>query len=144
MSKQGSIYKGDPDGRVRAEYTNTKTGEHHCMPFANEEGAVAWITSKGIAYKDIEMVTEGEDRPNEMPPELGAILKEAVGGLDHRLNALAKLKGLNPKTPYTPDDMTGFEKDAITNMVILAKCGVPVQPEDFEDWLQSYLAGAKR
>lgn len=139
-NKQGQLYQLDDSGRIRAEYTNTSTGEHHCMPFASEEGATAWLTSKGVSYKDIEMVTEGDDRPTDMP-DIGAILKEAVGGLDHRLNALAKLKGLNPKTPYTPDDMTGFEKDAITNMVILAKCGVPVQPEDLEDYLQSHLAG---
>lgn len=139
-AKEGSIYKMGKDDRVRAEYTNTKTGEHHCMPFASEEGAVAWLTSKGILYKDIEQVEEDDLKPG-MPQEIENVMSKAFKSMDHTLNAVAQVRNHSPKAGYAEDDLAQFQEDAVTNMVILAKCGVPVHPEDLEDWVRSYLAG---
>lgn len=139
-NKQGQLYQLDDSGRIRAEYTNTSTGEHHCMPFASEEGATAWLTSKGVAYKDIDRIQE-DDLEIGSQPEIENVLSKALKSMDHSLNAVSRVQGMMPKAGYNIETMAQFQEDAVTNMVILAKCGLPVHPEDLEDYLQSHLAG---
>lgn len=128
---------------VAAIYNNHDTQEHHHKMFPDDESASNWLMSKGCEFKEIERAVETddiEDLPEEIrkelppmpsPEQMAEQMTKAMKQVKFVHESMDKVNLLQGEH-YDQKSHQQFMDDAITNMIILSKYGLPVAPEELE------------
>lgn len=136
--KDGIVAKFDRMNDLAEEH------DHKCRPFKTDGAAETWLLDQGVDLDDIERTDHTTpEHQKEGMEMLTEVLGDAAKHMKERLDAMTRLQTFAPNAGYNFSDMQQFESDSIQLMVILAKYGMPIQPEELEAKLAESKSDAK-